>query len=147
MHAVADGSTSGSRLVGVPLSPEECWDRLRSASIGRVSLSVGALPRIIPCIYAVLDDSIVFRAEPGTPLAMAAGGTVVAFEAGELEPATGEGWTVTIQGISHGVNRPDLRARIDSLELPVITGNPAEDCILCLPATAIAGHAYTYVSP
>jgi nitroimidazol reductase NimA-like FMN-containing flavoprotein (pyridoxamine 5'-phosphate oxidase superfamily) len=34
-----------------PISPEECWGLLATASVGRIALSVRALPVILPVHY------------------------------------------------------------------------------------------------
>ena len=40
------------------LSRAECWELLASASVGRLALSIRALPLILPVRYAVDDASV-----------------------------------------------------------------------------------------
>jgi nitroimidazol reductase NimA-like FMN-containing flavoprotein (pyridoxamine 5'-phosphate oxidase superfamily) len=55
-------------MSGVPLEPaldamsaEECRDLLSTVPIGRVVLSIDALPAALPVNYWLIDDAIVFR--------------------------------------------------------------------------------------
>src|SRR5678815_1304916 len=51
---------------------------LASGEIGRVGITIGALPAIFPVNYRVIDGAIVFRTAPGSKLSAAAEGAVVA---------------------------------------------------------------------
>ncbi len=46
------------------LSPGECRALLRAGCIGRVAVSVDALPAIFPVRYRLVDDDILFDAAP-----------------------------------------------------------------------------------
>ena len=82
-----------------PLSPAECLALLRAGGIGRVSLSVGALPAIFPVHYHLVDDDIVFRAPAdATPGSGSLDGAVIAFEADQFEPDERGGWSVLVVG-------------------------------------------------
>jgi hypothetical protein len=86
-------STSGELV-----SEEECWALLATSSVGRVALSVMALPAILPVQY-YLD---------GRTLAVCLGhhqiserslhDAIVAFAADAIDPVTRSGWSVQIQG-------------------------------------------------
>jgi nitroimidazol reductase NimA-like FMN-containing flavoprotein (pyridoxamine 5'-phosphate oxidase superfamily) len=83
---------------GAPLQPDECRALLRAGGIGRVGVSVGALPAIFPVRFRLVDDDIVFTepadATTGAPLA----GTVIAFEADAFDPDHVAGWSVLVVG-------------------------------------------------
>jgi nitroimidazol reductase NimA-like FMN-containing flavoprotein (pyridoxamine 5'-phosphate oxidase superfamily) len=82
------------------LSPAECREKLRSAAVGRVGVSVRAMPAIFPIRFAMLDDHVVFRIPPDGTLARALPGAVVAFEVdGGDNPHTG-GWSVLVVGLA-----------------------------------------------
>lgn len=81
------------------LSREECMTLLAAASFGRVGISVQALPAILPVTIALVDETVVFRTIPGTKLAHAATGSVMAVEADEHDPETGAGWSVLVRGV------------------------------------------------
>jgi nitroimidazol reductase NimA-like FMN-containing flavoprotein (pyridoxamine 5'-phosphate oxidase superfamily) len=61
-------------------------------------VSIGALPAILPVIYAVWDDSIVFRTAPGTKLSAAVMGTVVGFEIDDAAEDLSAGWSALVVG-------------------------------------------------
>ncbi|MGZ4140125.1 MAG: pyridoxamine 5'-phosphate oxidase family protein, partial [Actinomycetota bacterium] len=50
------------------LSREECLELLAGAVVGRLGVSIRALPTILPVNFAVLRDRIVVRTVPGTKL-------------------------------------------------------------------------------
>ena len=62
------------------LSEDECWSRLRDASVGRLAVVVGSQPDIFPVNYVVDGRELVIRTEPGTKLAGAIIGQLVALE-------------------------------------------------------------------
>src|SRR6187200_2130512 len=62
------------------LSEEECYYLLATSSIGRVGISVRALPEVLPVNYAVLDGDVIIRTGAGTKLDAALTNAVVAFE-------------------------------------------------------------------
>ena len=85
-----------------------CIELLRGEHIGRLGLTVDALPAILPVDYCVLDDQIVFRTVPGTKLAAATRGAVVAFEVDHEDVETAERWSVLVVGVAHPMARREL---------------------------------------
>ena len=85
---------------GDALSERECWELLATVSVGRLGLSVRALPVILPVQY-YLD---------GRRLAVCLGHldlpersldeTIIAFTADSIDPVTRSGWSVQVQGRS-----------------------------------------------
>lgn len=82
----------------VGLTRDECLDLLATVSLGRVAVTIGAVPAVLPVNYALLDGAIVFRSAPGTKLSAAVLGTVVAFEVDEADSADHSGWSVLVVG-------------------------------------------------
>jgi len=62
------------------LTEAEARALLSSGEVGRVGITVGALPAIFPVNYRIVDGRIFFRTAPGSKMSAAAEGTVVAFE-------------------------------------------------------------------
>ncbi len=98
------------------LSTAECIDLLRQAPVGRIGISIDALPVILPVHYAVVDGAIIFRTNPGTKLAAATAGAVVAFEVDSYEADGRAGWSVVVQGVAAEVSDVDHYA--DFLRAP-----------------------------
>ena len=99
------------------LSTDECLDLLRSQTLGRVAVQIGATPAILPVNYALLDDDVVFRTDPGTKLSAALMRTMVAFEVDDTDPATYAAWSVLVVGYSEQVRDHATLARVDALGL------------------------------
>ena len=82
----------------IPLTRAQCIDRLRSSRIGRVAVTSRVLPAIVPVNYTVVGNALLFRTRPDGMLAKACDNTIVAFEADELGPEGGAGWSVLVVG-------------------------------------------------
>jgi nitroimidazol reductase NimA-like FMN-containing flavoprotein (pyridoxamine 5'-phosphate oxidase superfamily) len=82
------------------LSADQCRDLLRRASVGRVAVTVAALPAIFPVNYAILDDQIVFLTGDGTKLRAALERAVVAFQVDHIDEVHRCGWSVMAVGIA-----------------------------------------------
>jgi uncharacterized protein len=80
------------------LSTDECLSLLGEARMGRVAVSVAAMPEIFPVNFCLMDDDIVFRTGAGTKLYAAIKGAVVAFEVDEFDYDTLSGWSVMVTG-------------------------------------------------
>lgn len=123
----------------VPLSEEESWLRLQSTSMGRVALTVRALPVIFPVFYGLVDQCVVFRASRGTSLSTASPGAVVAFEAGEFVPDAEEAWSVMIRGVAQEITHPEQLDLARSLPLRAMTGTRDHDTLIAIPASTLDG--------
>jgi nitroimidazol reductase NimA-like FMN-containing flavoprotein (pyridoxamine 5'-phosphate oxidase superfamily) len=91
------------------LAPAECLRLLGGERIGRVAISVNALPAILPVRFALDRDEIFFRAAPGGVLAEATRQSVIAFEADGSEPGVGS-WSVLATGLARHLTEPDALA-------------------------------------
>lgn len=90
------------------LAEADAMALLRSGHVGRVGVTMGALPAIFPVNYGVIDDAIVFRTAPGSKLAAALRGAVVAFEVDDYDRADRVGWSVLAVGQSEVVHDLDM---------------------------------------
>ena len=88
------------------MTRDECVALLASASFGRVGISVEALPAILPVTIAMMDDSVIFRTIPGTKLAFAAAGAILAVEVDEYDPSIRNGWSVLVRGTAAEITDP-----------------------------------------
>jgi hypothetical protein len=122
MSSRAHDDPGTDRLTPVPgdvLGRAECLALLGSAHLGRVGLSVDALPVIVPVGFSVMGDRVVLGAHADRRAVAAIDGAVVAFEADEWDRRTGSGWSVLVQGPAHRlVDRADLVPLTGAAELP-----------------------------
>jgi nitroimidazol reductase NimA-like FMN-containing flavoprotein (pyridoxamine 5'-phosphate oxidase superfamily) len=99
------------------LGRDECFALLRSAAVGRIGLSMSALPVVLPVNFAVDGDRLVVRTAAGSKLDAALGGAVVAFEADHMDPESGEAWSVLVRGSSAVLTDPADIASLTDLDL------------------------------
>lgn len=98
---------------GLELLTEEQSRRLLAGSeVGRVGITLGALPAIFPVNYRIIDGAIVFRTGPGSKMSAAAAGAVVAFEVDDYELSDRSGWSVLAVGQAEVVDDPDLAGKV-----------------------------------
>jgi uncharacterized protein len=99
------------------LTRAECVELLHTKRIGRVALSMRALPVVLPVSYALLGSDIVVRTGPGSKLEAALTGAVVGFEVDDIDEATGTGWSVLVQGAASVLDDPAAIKAASQLQL------------------------------
>ena len=97
------------------LDEAECLALLRSAPIGRLAFTEGALPAVQPVSFAVAEGEIVIPTQVGSAVAAASRGAVVAFEVDEVDAGSWTGWNVTVVGPSRVITDARDVARLDGL--------------------------------
>ena len=85
------------------LVAEQCLELLARSRLGRIAVTIGAVPAIFPVHYRLLDGQIVFTTGQGTNLHAAAANTVVAFEVDDVDPSWAEGWSVLVVGVAREI--------------------------------------------
>lgn len=99
------------------LSEDEARALLATGAVGRVGITIGALPAIFPVNYCVIDGAIVFRTSPGSKLSAAAEGSVVAFEVDDYQLADRSGWSILAVGRAEVVDDPGLSRKVRDADL------------------------------
>jgi nitroimidazol reductase NimA-like FMN-containing flavoprotein (pyridoxamine 5'-phosphate oxidase superfamily) len=82
-----------------------------------VALRIGETPAILPVNYALLDDDVVFRTDPGSKLSAALMRVLVAFEIDHADSATRTGWSVLVTGYVEEIRDAGTLARVAELGL------------------------------
>jgi nitroimidazol reductase NimA-like FMN-containing flavoprotein (pyridoxamine 5'-phosphate oxidase superfamily) len=82
------------------LSERECWELLATASVGRLALSVRALPLIVPVQYYLDGRKLAVCLGHHELPERALDATVIAFAADSIDQVTRSGWLVQVQGRS-----------------------------------------------
>ena len=98
------------------LSEAECRRLLATRTLGRVGLTTGALPMIMPVEYAYDQGVITFRTEHDAKLRAAVHGAVIAFEVDAYDPVSGRGWSVHVLGRATVLASDDLVAPLPTLD-------------------------------
>ena len=97
------------------LSVDECLRLLAASEWGRVAITVGALPAILPVRFVIAQDQILFRAGQDTALSAATRNAVVAFQADGQQHDAGH-WSVLATGLARHLDEEP--APRDDLVLP-----------------------------
>jgi nitroimidazol reductase NimA-like FMN-containing flavoprotein (pyridoxamine 5'-phosphate oxidase superfamily) len=120
------------------LSREECLDLLRRSRIGRVGLSVDALPAVLPVNFAVVGEDVVFRTNSGAKLDAALANNVVAFEADGIDPTYHTGWSVLVQGMAREIIEPEQVEKVRKAPLRAWAGD-GRDRFVRIPTQRLSG--------
>jgi uncharacterized protein len=117
---------------------DECLRLLATAAIGRVCLSRGALPTVLPVNFVVTEGGIVFRTSSGAKLEAAAAGNVVAFEADDIDLFSRTGWSVVVTGMARELTGPE---ELDwARALPLSSWGVADtDRYVCISTELVTG--------
>lgn len=109
------------------LTESECWQLLKSASLGRVVFTHHAMPAIRPVNHLVDGQTIIIRSHLGAAIVSRAGagagdGTVVCYEADDLDATRHTGWSVIVTGLARLVREPAAIERYERALEPWIAG-------------------------
>ena len=113
------------------LSERECWELLATVSVGRLALSVRALPVIVPVQYYLSGRRLAVCLGHHELSERSLDETIIAFAADSIDPAARSGWSVQVQGRS--VIPRGLRIGTDC-------GWPAAAQIVEIEPGTISGH-------
>ena len=130
------------------LDAPECLQLLESARVGRIGVTIDALPAVFPVEFVVSEGAVVFRTVPGTKLDGATAGSVVAFEAdslGTLDDPTR--WSVLVRGIARPITEPAELAAARALPLDSWAWEGGADRFVRLYPTVITGRRIADPAP
>jgi nitroimidazol reductase NimA-like FMN-containing flavoprotein (pyridoxamine 5'-phosphate oxidase superfamily) len=125
------------------LDREECLSLLSTVKVGRVGLSMKALPVVLPVNFAVLDGDVVFRTVSGTKFFAAVARAVLAFEADRYDPTGACGWSVLVQGASRVVEDPLDVSRLSTSTIDPWAVDGHADRFVRLEMDVISGRRFT----
>nr|WP_197516020.1 pyridoxamine 5'-phosphate oxidase family protein [Mycobacterium sp. 1465703.0] len=91
--------------VVVILPVHECWELLKSLSLGRLVTYADGQPDIFPVNYVVQRRSVLFRTATGTKLVSSAINNRVLFEVDDHNVAGA--WSVIIRGTARALRTPE----------------------------------------
>ncbi|MFI5045977.1 MAG: pyridoxamine 5'-phosphate oxidase family protein [Acidimicrobiia bacterium] len=121
------------------LNEAECYERLASSTLGRVSVHLGDAPAILPVNYALLGRDVVFRTDPGSKLTAALMGVQVAFEV-DAAPTPDTAWSVLVVGYVEEVRDAPTLAEVAELGLEPWAGG-IRDRVVRIDVRSISGRA------
>jgi uncharacterized protein len=115
------------------LDEDDCLGLVRSGTIGRVGVTMGALPAIFPVNYGVVDGAVVFYTGDGVKLRAALEAAVVAFEVDHFDAAAHTGWSVMIVGLAEDMTDPAELAAVGRLGITPLAGGDRNHAVRIRP--------------
>jgi nitroimidazol reductase NimA-like FMN-containing flavoprotein (pyridoxamine 5'-phosphate oxidase superfamily) len=100
------------------LDRHDCLALLAGSSFGRVGITSGALPAVLPVNYRLVGEDIVFQTGHGSKLDAATTNAIVAFEVDEIDPLTHGGWSVMAVGEARKVTDAHELAALNAAGIP-----------------------------
>lgn len=119
------------------LARSECIRLLGASGVGRVGLSMGSLPVILPVNYAVDGARVVFRTGSGSKLDAAIRNAVICFEADRVDERWRSGWSVLVTGEARELDAGEVSPAAAELLVPWSTA--AGDHYVGLAMTLVSG--------
>ena len=108
--------------------------------VGRVGVTIDALPAVLPVNFVVSDGGVVFRTVPGTKLDAATAGAVVAFEADAYGTGSDPGgWSVLVRGVARELTDESELARARDLPLESWAWDGGADRFVRIEPTVVTG--------
>jgi uncharacterized protein len=123
----------------VMLERAECLHLLGAATLGRLGLTSGALPVVLPVNFHFDGERILIRTTPGTKLEAATRDAVVAFEIDDIDPVSHTGWSVVATGVARRVTDPTELEHIRTLPLPRWAPGGSGDHIIGIRPDIVSG--------
>jgi nitroimidazol reductase NimA-like FMN-containing flavoprotein (pyridoxamine 5'-phosphate oxidase superfamily) len=121
------------------LDRDVCLQLLAEATIGRVGVSHGALPVVLPVNFVLTEVGVVFRTRKGTKLDAAVDGAVVAFEADAFDPLFHSGWSVVVTGVAAVHDLEELPERAQLAPRWAVPGHLDDERYVLIPTDIVSG--------
>jgi uncharacterized protein len=128
------------------LTEDQARGLLATGEVGRIGITIGALPAIFPVNYRLIDGSIVFRTAPGSKMSAATEGAVVAFEVDDYQLADRSGWSVLAIGRAEVIHDLAMAFKVLDARLePLADGS--RTAIVRIEPTFISGRRIVHEQP
>ena len=125
------------------LAEEECLHLLGTVPVGRVAVSVNALPAVFPVNFVLFGRRVVFRTGKGTKLDAAVRRAVVAFEVDHFDAVYHSGWSVLVVGQADDITDNLEMIGGDGQLRPWADGE--RDHYVAIQANIVSGRRITHV--
>jgi hypothetical protein len=122
----------------VLLDQDECLSLLATAAVGRIALSIQALPVVLPVNYALVSDGILIRTGGGAAFDQACDRAVVGFEIDGYDAVSHTGWSVLVQGHARLLEAPAELVEAHRVGLTP-WGNPGADTFIKVGLDVVTG--------
>lgn len=113
MAETQDTTATVDRLGLEVLAPDECWQLVAQAPVGRLAFDLEGGPMILPVVHGVVGRRIAFRSATGGKLSAIRMEGPVAFEVDAWDAERRTGWSVVARGTAR--TAPEDADVLDSL--------------------------------
>jgi nitroimidazol reductase NimA-like FMN-containing flavoprotein (pyridoxamine 5'-phosphate oxidase superfamily) len=120
------------------LDDDECLWLLAREPVGRIGLTSGALPVVLPVNFVLDGRTIVFATDPGLKLDSARAGDVACLEVDGYDGTSHLGWTVLATGRLREITDPGRL--LEARRLPLRAWARPEAHLVELPVELVSGH-------
>ncbi|WP_209324945.1 pyridoxamine 5'-phosphate oxidase family protein [Brevibacterium renqingii] len=128
------------------LDVDDCWDHLRSTTVGRLAVLVEEGPEIFPINYAIEHSALMIRTGDGTKVDAIRANPRVAFEIDGLDAETDTAWSVVVKGTAKEVTAPeDLQETISVDVAPWQSGT--KNHFIRILAEEVTGRRFQVTEP
>ncbi|GAA1405383.1 pyridoxamine 5'-phosphate oxidase family protein [Kitasatospora putterlickiae] len=125
------------------LGADTCLRLLGTVPVGRVVYTEHALPAVLPVSFEVTPEGrLLLAVRRGSATARGLDGTVVAFQADQLDPVTRTGWSVLVHGRADVLRDPEQIRRALGSGLRPWVGDP-DPMFVSLVPELISGRRLT----
>lgn len=122
------------------LTPETCWELLRTATLGRIAVSFQGEPEITPVNFIAVNDRLMLRTAQGTKLLKLTINDRVAFETDYVGPHSA--WSVVAKGTARIIESQDEIYEADQLPLTPLIPTLKYVWVEIMP-TEVTGRRFT----
>ena len=126
------------------LDATDCWDLLRSASVGRLAVIVDGAPEIFPVNSTVEHSALVIRTGDGTKIDAVRGHPRVAFEIDGVDEQTA--FSVVVKGDAKEITAPDELRDTVSLDVSPLQAGTKNHFVRIL-AEEVTGRSFPVTDP
>jgi uncharacterized protein len=116
----------------------DCFRLLPTVTLGRIGFTSGGEVLVVPVIFLVDGQDVVFRTRAGSKLASVEVGQYVTFEVDSYDATAGTGWSVVVRGLAEVQPEAEC-ARLDTLGVHAWGGSAAQRVWMRIRPTSIAG--------
>jgi len=128
------------------LDAKDCWECLRSTSIGRLAVIVDDWPEIFPVNYAIEHSALVIRTGEGTKVDAIRAHPRVAFEIDGVDTEDGTAFSVVVKGNAKEINAPEDLQETLSLDVAPLQSGTKNHFIRIL-AEEVTGRHFPVTDP
>ena len=120
------------------LGRDACLRLLATATLGRIGVSSGALPSVLPVNFRFDGRQILIRTGVGTKLDAAVDNAVVAFEVDDIDPVAHTGWSVMVTGVARELTEP---GELAAAQVPPLArwAPGGEDRVIAISTEIVSG--------